>query len=156
MAFSVQQVRQRAVCKVIQGGCFGGWSELVHVHTGSWTHEIALIPKGIKAGDLRRGCEGLDIWNSWGNYCAAPKSVGSQTMNEDSSRSQHGELTASRTGGTDQLNAHSEQRIQILVRANSTEKAPDTQRIPVSIIILDDAANHKQCEMKKQPAQNRH
>ena len=90
------------------------------------THEIALIPKGIKAGDLRRGCEGLDIWNSWGNYCAAPKSVGSQTMNEDSSRSQHGELTASRTGGTDQLNAHSELRIQILVRANSAEKVPDT------------------------------
>ena len=93
------------------------------------THKLALIPKGIKAGDLRRGCEGLDIWNSWGNYCVAPKSVGSQTMNEDSSRSQHGELTASRTGGTDQLNAHSELRIQILVRANSTEKAPDTQRI---------------------------
>jgi hypothetical protein len=106
------------------------------VHTQKWnvqmwwiekhTHEIALIPKGIKAGDLRRGCEGLDIWNSWGNYCAAPKSVGSQTMNEDSSRSQHGELTASRTGGTDQLNAHSELRIQILVRANSAEKVPDT------------------------------
>ena len=91
-----------------------------------YAHEIALIPKGIKAGDLRRGCEGLDIWNSWGNYCAAPKSVGSQTMNEDSSRSQHGELTASRTGGTDQLNAHSELRIQILVRANSAEKVPDT------------------------------
>ena len=75
-------------------------------------HKLALIPKGINAGDLRRGCEGLDIWNSWGNYCVAPKSVGSQTMNEDSSRSQHGELTASRTrtGGTDQLNAHSELR----------------------------------------------
>ena len=28
--------------------------------------------------------------------------------------------------------------------------------LAVSIIILDDAANHKQCEMKKQPAQNRH
>ena len=91
-----------------------------------YTHEIALIPKGIKAGDLRRGCEGLDIWNSWGNYCAAPKSVGSQTMNEDSSRSQHGELTASRTGGIDQLNAHSELRIQILVRANSAKNFPDT------------------------------
>ncbi len=91
-------------------------------------HEIALIHKGIKAGDLRRGCEGLDIWNSWGNYCVAPKSVGSQTMNGDSSRSesQHGELTASRTGGTDQLNAHFELRIQILVRANSAEKVPDT------------------------------
>jgi hypothetical protein len=28
--------------------------------------------------------------------------------------------------------------------------------LPVSIIILDDAANHKQCEIKKQPAQKRH
>jgi hypothetical protein len=45
---------------------------------------------------------------------------------EDSSRSQHGELAASRTGGTHQLNAHSELRIQILVRANSAEKVPDT------------------------------
>ena len=102
-----------------------------HANLNDWIHaqnynKLALIPKGIKAGDLRRGCEGLDIWNSWGNYCAAPKSVGSQTMNEDSSRSQHGELTASRTGGTDQLNAHSELRIQILVRANSAEKVSDT------------------------------
>ena len=100
--------------------------EALTLHVQLHTHKLALIPKGIKARDLRRGCEGLDIWNSWGNYCAAPKSVGSQTMNEDSSRSQHGELTASRTGGTDQLNAHSELRIQILVRANSAEKVPDT------------------------------
>ncbi len=102
-------------------------------HTTSFVlcvmHKLAVIPKGIKSGDLRRGCEGLDIWNAWGNYCVAPKSVGSQTMNEDSGRSQHGELTASRTGGTDQLNAHSELRIQILVRANSAEKVPDTYRI---------------------------
>ena len=93
------------------------------------THKLALKTKGRKTGEMRWGCEhceGLDIWNSWGNYCAAPKSVGSQTMNEDSSRSQHGELTASRTGGTDQLNAHSELRIQILVQANSAEKVPDT------------------------------
>ncbi len=69
------------------------------------THEIALISKGIKAGDLRRGCEGLDIWNSWGNYCVAPKSIGSQTMNKVSSHSQHVELTSSWTGGTDQFNA---------------------------------------------------
>ena len=78
----------------------------------------------MKAGDGEAG-EGLDIWNSWGNSCVAPKSVGSQTMN-DSSRSQHGELTASRTGGTDQLKAHSELRIQMLVRANFAEKVPDT------------------------------
>ncbi len=50
-------------------------------------------------------------------------------MNEDSSRSQHGEFTASLTGGTDQLNAYSELRIQIFLRANSAEKVPDTQRI---------------------------
>ena len=81
----------------------------------------------ICVGDVKGSTFGS--WNSWGNYCVAPKSVGSQTMKEDSSRSQHGELTASRTGGTDQLNAHSELRIQILVQAklaNSTEKAPDT------------------------------
>jgi hypothetical protein len=36
--------------------------------------------------------EGLDIWNSWGNCCFAPKSVGSQTTNGDSSRSQHREF----------------------------------------------------------------
>jgi hypothetical protein len=47
-------------------------------------------------------------------------------MSEDSSRSQHGELTASRTGGTDQLNDLSELHIQILVRADSAEKVPDT------------------------------
>ncbi len=82
----------------------------------------------IKAGDLRRGCERLDLWNSWGNYCIAPKSVGSQTMNEDSSRSKHGELKAFRTGRTDQLNANRdpELRIQIPVGANSTEKVPGT------------------------------
>ncbi len=80
----------------------------------------------MKAGDLCMGCEGLDLCNSWGNYCVAPKSVGSQTMKQDSSRSQHGELTASRTGVTDQLNAHSGLRIQILVRANSAKKVPDT------------------------------
>ncbi len=34
-------------------------------------HKVAVIPKGIKAGDLRRGCEGLEIWNFWGNYCVA-------------------------------------------------------------------------------------
>jgi hypothetical protein len=107
--------------------CLGGCESPPHVHARA--HEVALIPKGIKAGDLRWGCEGLDIWNSWGNYCVARKSVGSQTMNEDSSRSQHRELTASRTGGTDQPNAHSELRIQILVRANSAEKVPDTQQI---------------------------
>ncbi len=56
------------------------------------THKLALIPKGIKAGDLRRGYEGLDIWNTWGNYCVAPKSVGSETTNGDCSRSQHGDL----------------------------------------------------------------
>ncbi len=69
------------------------------------------MPEGIKAGDVCRGCEGLDIWSSWGNNCVAPKSVGSQAMNDDSSRSQHGELTAFRTGGTDQFNAHSKLRI---------------------------------------------
>jgi hypothetical protein len=120
------------------------------------SHEIALIPKGIKAGYLRRGCDGLNIWNSRGNYCVAPKSVGSQTMNEDCSRSQHGELTASRTGGTDQFNVHSELHFQILVRPNYAEKVQIHNELAVSIIILDDAANHKQCEMKKQPAQNRY
>jgi hypothetical protein len=61
----------------------------MHIYAHMWTyiHKLALIPKGMKAGDLRRGCEGLDIWNSWGKYCVAPKSVGSQTMNGDSSRS---------------------------------------------------------------------
>ncbi len=48
-----------------------------HTHTFSdtytHTHTLALIPKGIRAGDLRWGCEGLDImiWNLWGNYCVA-------------------------------------------------------------------------------------
>jgi hypothetical protein len=107
---------------------------------------MALIPKGTKAGDLRRGCEGLDIWNSWGNCCVAPESVGSQTMNGDSSRSQHGELTASRTGGTDQPKAHSELRIQIPVRANSQRKSQIHNEVPVSIIRPEDA---EQCEMKK-------
>jgi hypothetical protein len=50
-------------------------------------------------------------------------------MNGDSSHFQHGELTASLTGGTDQLNAQSELRIQILVQANSTKKVPDTSQI---------------------------
>jgi hypothetical protein len=38
------------------------------------SHKLALIAKGIKAGDLCRECEGLDIWNFWGklgNYCFA-------------------------------------------------------------------------------------
>jgi hypothetical protein len=70
-----------------------------------------------------------------------PKSVGSPTMNKDSSLSQHGELTASRTGGTDQLNAHSKLRIQILNLANSAEKVH--YKLVVSISILDYAANHK-------------
>jgi hypothetical protein len=37
----------------------------------SHTHTLALIPKGIKAGDLRRECEGLEIRNFLGNYCVA-------------------------------------------------------------------------------------
>ena len=133
LSFGVRALRTRASYRAIVAGNY--WLRLLRSLQHSFikgrvyaekSHKLAFMPKGIKAGDLRRGCEGLDIWNSWGNYCAAPKSVGSQTMNEDSSRSQHGELTASRTGGTDQLNAHSELRIQILVRANSAEKVPDT------------------------------
>jgi hypothetical protein len=63
--------------------------------------------KGIKAGDLRRGCGGIDIWNFRGNsgYCDCPKSVGSQTTNRKSSRPARGTHTASRTGETDQCHA---------------------------------------------------
>ncbi len=32
----------------------------------SAAHKLALIPEGIKAGGLRRGYEGLDMWNSTG------------------------------------------------------------------------------------------
>jgi hypothetical protein len=32
--------------------------------TNTHTHTLALIPKGIKAGDLRRRCEGLGIMNA--------------------------------------------------------------------------------------------
>ena len=108
------------------------------------THEIALIPKGIKAGDLRRGCKGLDIWNSWGNYCVAPKSVGSQTMNEDSSRSQHGELTASWTGGPAEGLTNStltpNYASRFLFRRIPPRKSQIHNELAVSIIILDDAS----------------
>jgi hypothetical protein len=53
---------------------------------GSWKYNpytFALIPKGIKAGDLFWGCQGPDICDSWVNYFFAPKSVGSQTINRD-------------------------------------------------------------------------
>jgi hypothetical protein len=57
------------------------YAKLAYVGLYTSLHKLALMPEGTKAGDLHWRCEGLDIWNSWGNYCVAPKSVGCQTMN---------------------------------------------------------------------------
>ena len=46
------------------------------------THKLALIPKGIKAGDLRRGCEGLELRNFLGNYCVALNRLGLRPRTE--------------------------------------------------------------------------
>ncbi len=122
----------------------------------SITHESALIPKGVKAGDLRRCCEGLNLWNSWGNYCAAPKSVGSQTTNGDSSRSQHGELILlpGPEGRTNSMLTPNYASIFLFGEFHQ-RKSQIQNELPVSMITLDDA-NHQPCEMTKQPALSYH